>query len=93
MWRGAMIERFARLEATALQCLFAIKGDAGETLSGSCVAWDRFPILDACLDEPRFAARSAKLKILLKKIGDRREFRTGLAHGTIKSSSAGLVLT
>lgn len=93
MWRGALLDRFARLEGAALHCLFALKAEVGEGVNGSCVAWQRFSQLLASLENPKFAAPARKLRNLLDEIEGFHQMRTALAHGVIKQSRAGIDVT
>lgn len=91
MWRGALLDRFARLEAIALRCLVLLNADA-DAKPSSYVTWQRFNQLRNALENPRFAPVSKKRIALLDAIEGERELRTALAHGIVEAKRTGVAL-
>lgn len=91
MWRGAMIDRFARLEATALECIRVLFAGARHCPK-SYVAWERFRLLRQALNDERLAAAQRTTVKLLDKIESERDLRIGLAHGILRANKSGVTL-
>ncbi len=92
MWRGWLIDRFAQLETTALQCLLAARPEScGQ--SGTYLAWLRFRELRkflASADLPGVAKRALSL---LEEIENHHDLRNAIAHGCMTAKQGGMVLS
>lgn len=86
LWRGAMIERFARIEFFVDRALEAC---AAAGLIARSHASDHFPIkrieqLLVALADERLAGRGATAIAVLKSVKDGWETRNGLCHGRMR---------
>lgn len=91
MWRGALIDRFARLERLALECLLAMPRDAGVKPS-AYRNWERFEYLRQAIEKPQFDSVRKRMLVLLKLIEGEHDLRNALAHASVRASKAGIVL-
>jgi hypothetical protein len=94
MWRGAAIDQFARLEATALRSLTEL-GAAGisKNKAADFVAWHRFARLRTILADARCAPVNRGPMALLDLLESEHDLRTALAHGRMKATANGIALT
>jgi hypothetical protein len=94
VWRGTMLDRYARCEALVLKCLLALR-DAGFPLSSDAFsdgAKTRLRSLIRFLDDENFGGRAKAahrhLNLLLLCTDD----RAGLAHGRMRKHCGQLLI-